>query len=99
MLLQPVVENAIRHGLEPKLEGGRVDVGARREGDALMLTVTDTGLGVREHRAGNSTGLGLANLRARLATLYGARATLTIEDHAPSGTRVTIALPLGATAQ
>jgi sensor histidine kinase YesM len=97
MLLQPVVENAIKHGLEPKVEGGTVSVVARRDGDHVVLTVADTGLGFSEQRNSNSTGLGLANLRARLATLFGTRATLTIEDNVPEGTRVTIALPVPAT--
>jgi sensor histidine kinase YesM len=99
MLLQPVVENAIKHGLEPKVEGGRVAIAARRDGSRLLLTVTDTGLGFRERRASDSTGLGLANLRARLATLFGATAALTIEDNAPAGTRVTIALPMPVATQ
>jgi sensor histidine kinase YesM len=93
MLLQPVVENAIKHGLEPKIAGGEVSVTARREGDRLLLAVTDNGLGVRATRAVGSTGLGLANLRARLSTMHGAHATLAIEDREP-GTRVTIDLPL-----
>jgi sensor histidine kinase YesM len=93
MLLQPVVENAIKHGLEPKIEGGRVDVAARREGDRLLLEVTDSGLGVRAMRDPSSTGLGLPNLRARLAAHYGGAASLAITDHAPAGTRVTIAIP------
>jgi len=93
MLLQPVVENAIKHGLEPKIAGGEVSVTARREGDRLLLAVTDNGLGVRATRAVGSTGLGLANLRARLSTMHGAHATLAIEDRKP-GTRVTIDLPL-----
>ena len=99
MVLQPVVENAIKHGLEPKVDGGNVSVAARCDGGRLLLTVTDTGLGFSERRAGDSTGLGLANLRSRLATVFGAGATLTIEDHAPAGTRVTIALPLPAAPQ
>jgi len=99
MLLQPVVENAIKHGLEPKVEGGIVAIAARRDGGRLLLTVSDTGMGFRERRAGDSTGLGLANLRARLATLFGATAALTIEDNAPAGTRVTIALPMPAATQ
>jgi sensor histidine kinase YesM len=94
MLLQPVVENAIKHGLEPKVEGGRIAIAARRDGDRLVLTVTDTGLGFSARRTGDSTGLGLANLRARLAAVYGAKAGLTIEDNPPAGARVTIALPL-----
>jgi sensor histidine kinase YesM len=93
MLLQPVVENAIKHGLEPKIAGGEVSVTARREGDRLLLAVTDNGLGVRATHAPGSTGLGLANLRARLSTMHGAHATLAIEDRQP-GTRVTIDLPV-----
>ena len=94
MLLQPVVENAIKHGLEPKIDGGRVDVVARREEGRVVLEVTDSGLGVRATRDPASTGLGLANLRARLAALYGSLGVLTIADHAPTGTRVTIAFPV-----
>ena len=94
MLLQPVVENAIKHGLEPKLEGGRVDVSARRENGTLVLRVIDTGLGVAATRPSNSTGLGLANLRARLAAAFDGGASLRIADHAPSGTEVAVVLPL-----
>ena len=97
MLLQPVVENAIKHGLEPKIAGGEVIVTARQLGDRLLLAVTDNGLGVRATRAPGSTGLGLANLRERLSTMHGAHATLAIEDRQP-GTRVTIDLPMEAPA-
>jgi hypothetical protein len=93
MLLQPVVENAIKHGIEPKIAGGEVSVTARRQGDRLLLEVTDDGFGVRATRAAGSTGLGLANLRERLSTMHGVHATLAIEDRQP-GTRVTIDLPL-----
>jgi signal transduction histidine kinase len=94
MLLQPVVENAIKHGLEPKVEGGRIDVTAHRDAAALVLAVTDTGLGIAPTRHPDSTGLGLANLRARLAALFGGAATLAIADNSPAGTCVTISLPL-----
>jgi two-component sensor histidine kinase len=93
MLLQPVVENAIKHGIEPKVAGGEVSVTARRQGDRLLLEVTDDGLGVRATRAAGATGLGLANLRERLSTMHGIHATLAIEDRQP-GTRVTIDLPM-----
>jgi signal transduction histidine kinase len=93
MLLQPLVENAIKHGLEPKVAGGRVCVGARREDSLLVLTVADNGLGFRTTRGDGTGGLGLANLRARLDTLYGARARMTIEDAQP-GTTVTLTLPI-----
>ena len=96
MLLQPLVENAVKHGLEPNVEGGRVDVAARRTGSTLELIVADTGLGFRTTRDTESTGLGLPNLQARLAALYGDAATLAIEDNPPSGARVTVRVPLPA---
>ncbi len=91
LLLQPLVENAIRHGLEPKVEGGRVRVAARAAGGRLQLEVEDDGLGFGETTQG--VGVGLVNLRERLAALYGESASLTIEDRHP-GTRVRIALPM-----
>ena len=94
MLLQPLVENAIKHGLEPKMEGGRVDVRARREDGRLVLTVVDTGLGVASTRRSDSTGLGLANLRARLSAMFGGDAALKLRDHAPAGTEATVVIPL-----
>ena len=97
MLLQPVVENAIKHGLEPRIEGGRVDVRVRRRGERMVLTVADTGLGVAPTRDPRSTGLGLPNLRARLAALHGSDASFAIADNVPQGTVVTIELPLGET--
>lgn len=97
MLLQPLVENAIKHGLEPKVAGGLVRVGAKREDSMLVLTVADNGLGFRETRAGNGAGIGLANLRARLESLYGGRSRLTIEDAQP-GTTVTLFLPIESAA-
>jgi sensor histidine kinase YesM len=92
MLLQPLVENAIKHGIEPATHGGEVALSARRAGDQLVLTVADNGVGVSPMRAEGSTGLGLANLRERLATLYGPLAALKIEDRLP-GTAATITLP------
>ncbi len=97
MLIQPLVENAIKHGLEPKVGGGEVVVRASRRGDDISLVVADDGVGVGAASQGASTGIGLANLRERLATLYGARAHLIMEDAQP-GTRVTLTLPLGLAA-
>ena len=93
MVLQPVVENAIKHGLEPKMDGGRIDISARREGDAVRLTVRDSGLGFQATRPAGATNLGLSNLRARLAGWYGERARLVIEDNAPTGACVSVLLP------
>jgi hypothetical protein len=69
MLLQPLVENSLKHGLEPKVEGGEVKVSAREEGDRLVLAVADTGLGKANGSTGG-TGVGLANVRERLAAAY-----------------------------
>ncbi|MFN7433087.1 MAG: sensor histidine kinase, partial [Betaproteobacteria bacterium] len=93
LLLQPLVENAIQHGLEPKIEGGRVLVLAQQQGEALELIVQDDGAGFGNLTRGG--GVGLSNLRERLATLFGDRARLTIEDAQP-GTRVRLLLPPAA---
>jgi sensor histidine kinase YesM len=90
MLVQPVVENAIRHGLEPKVEGGEVALSARREEGLVVIEVADTGVGFAQATRG---GLGLANVRDRLKLLYGERASLAIGDNQPCGTRVSIAIP------
>ncbi len=97
MLIQPLVENAIKHGLEPKVGGGEVVVRASRAGDDITLVVADDGLGVRTAVRDMSTGIGLANLRQRLAALYGSTARLTMEDAEP-GTRVIVTLPVGSAA-
>ena len=93
MLLQPVVENAIKHGLEPKVEGGTVAVDARREGERMIVTVEDNGLGFSDNADRKGTGLGLSNLRERLLVLYDGRATLDIAALNP-GTRIRISVPL-----
>jgi len=92
LTLQPLVENAIRHGLEPKVEGGTLRLGARRVEGELRIDVEDDGLGFAP-RAG--AGVGLANVRERLASLYGAGARLAVEELTP-GTRVRITLPWNA---
>jgi signal transduction histidine kinase len=93
MLLQPLLENAIRHGLEPKIEGGLLTVSAAREGTALVLTVRDTGLGL-DAPASHGTGLGLENIRERLLALYGPGASLTLAEGVPCGTVAAITIPL-----
>ena len=94
MLLQPLVENAIRHGLEPKIEGGHIDICAVRNGQTLILTVSDTGLGL--HHAGPVAGshLGLSNIRERLLALHGAQAALSLTGGQPSGAIARLTLPL-----
>jgi sensor histidine kinase YesM len=90
MLLQPVVENSIRHGLEPKVEGGMVRITARRDGDGVLVTVADTGVGFSAVTRG---GIGLTNLRDRLKLVYGGRASLVVADEPGGGATVTLRLP------
>ncbi|MET3130870.1 sensor histidine kinase YesM [Oxalobacteraceae bacterium GrIS 1.11] len=95
MLLQPLVENAIQHGLEPKIEGGHLTVSARREGQALVLTVSDGGLGLHHpHQSRQGGQVGLSNIRARLHALHGARASLSLFDGQPCGAIAELTLPL-----
>jgi two-component system, LytTR family, sensor kinase len=77
LILQPLVENAIRHGVE-KLEGGRIDIEARREGERLHISVRDNGPGAGEDAEATATGLGLRNTRARLEQLYGTEQELSM---------------------
>lgn len=95
LLLQPLVENSIKHGLEPAIGGGRIDVRAERVGAMLVLQVRDTGVGL-SGPADEGTRFGLVQVRERLATLYGARASLvlTVAQDADGGTLATIRLPL-----
>jgi sensor histidine kinase YesM len=91
LALSTLTENAIKHGLNPLPEGGSIDISARIENDLLRVQVADTGAGFKQ---ASGTGAGLANLRARLAALYGEAAQLDIRANAPRGIRATIAVPL-----
>ena len=90
MLLQPVVENAIRHGLEPKVDGGEVRMSAKREGDRVSVQIVDSGIGFAPTTRG---GVGLSNLRERLRLLYGEKASLAVTDAPGGGTAVRMELP------
>jgi len=92
-VLQLLVENAIRHGLAPRRTPGSVHIGARRDGDRLELRVTDDGVGFGAQSGDASLGIGLQNVRARLAQLHGADGTLTLEPATPQGTVATIRIP------
>jgi signal transduction histidine kinase len=93
MLLQPLVENAIRHGLEPTVEGGKVRVSARQEGRQLVLVVQDTGQGFGTSPS-PGTGVGLAHVRERLAAVYGNAASIETGENEGGGVSVTLRLPL-----
>ncbi len=92
MMLQGLVENAIKHGLEPKPEGGTLTVSAEIVHGKLAVTVADTGLGFGK-AATAGTGIGLANIRERLQLLYNGKASLTVAENPGGGTAVTITVP------
>jgi two-component system LytT family sensor kinase len=96
-LLQPLVENALEHGIAQRPGPGRLDIGATRVGDRLVICVTDDGPGVRRE-APAGRGVGLSNIRARLAELYGMAQHVTLEAASPAGgARATVALPFRTT--
>lgn len=92
MMLQSLVENAIKHGLEPKAEGGLLTVSAEIVHGKLAVTVADTGMGFGKSETAG-TGIGLSNIRERLALLYGNKASLSVTEPTAGGTSVTITLP------
>lgn len=92
MLLQPIVENALKHGLEPKISGGSVTLRAAREPDGVRVEIADSGLGFN---GAPRAGFGLANVRERLRLLYGDAGRLEILDNPGGGTLVTLAIPVG----
>lgn len=92
MLLQPLVENAIKHGLEPKVDGGQLRIAASAEGRQLVLVVEDSGLGFGAAST-SGTGVGLLHVKERLAAVYGDAATAEIGEAAGGGVRITLRLP------
>jgi sensor histidine kinase YesM len=98
LILQPLVENSIQHGLEPQVQGGRISISARREGPLLVLSVRDTGVGLGATLLGPApagTGFGSRHVRQRLTVLYGGRAhfELGAADDSQGGTLACIHLP------
>jgi LytS/YehU family sensor histidine kinase len=93
-ILQPLVENAIRHGLANRADGGTIEVGAHGEGENIVLTVSDDGAGYDPR--GDTVGVGLANVRARLQTLYGESGRLNIHRAPRGGTTVMLRFPFHA---
>jgi sensor histidine kinase YesM len=94
MALLTLVENAVRHGIDPGCDGGRIDVGAAREdANTVRMWVADTGVGLSE-QAGE--GQGLANLKARLRAFFGDAARVELSEQAPHGVRADIVVPVAA---
>jgi signal transduction histidine kinase len=95
MVLLTLAENAVKHGLAPLREGGRLEISAMADERELRLHVADSGRGFTQSSGG---GTGLANIRARLSGLYGSAGRLTLSSNSPSGVRATIAVPLSTSA-
>ena len=100
LLLQPLVENALRHGLAPQSAAGRLEIGAaRRNGSEIRLWVTDNGVGLPAgFEASRHAGTGLRNTRSRIERLYGSAAALVVRPNMPSGTIVELILPAAGAA-
>jgi two-component sensor histidine kinase len=92
LILQPLVENAIRHGIEPYAKPGRIELRASRQDGTLALQVCDSGAGLRGG-APASEGVGLSNTRARLRELYGAEHRLELQDGPDGGLQVRLTIP------
>ena len=94
LIVQPLVENALRHGVGPRVEAGRVSVTARRTGDTLVVEVADDGVGLPEGWSlENASGTGLRNLVSRLEAEFGTGQPLTLEPREGGGTRAIVRLP------
>ena len=95
LILQPILENAIKYAITPRVDGGSIEVSARRDGELLRIRIEDDGPGLPlEGDKRVRRGVGLANARERLQLIYGERAGLTARNRDPNGCRVDIWLPL-----
>lgn len=104
MVLQPLIENSIKHGLEPRLEGGTVTLRSRVRGGRLVVDIEDDGVGIMPARAEavgavtaqsqSGNGIGMKNVRERLEVLYGGEARFEVESRPGRGTRVTLEMPM-----
>ncbi len=97
VLLINLVENAVTHGIEPRAEGGAIRIEAHRDGDRLIVSVADTGAGLAGVSPRPGNGVGLSNVRDRLAALFGSRGRFSLVDEKPHGARATIEIPFSAT--
>jgi signal transduction histidine kinase len=95
MMLITLVENAVKHGVDPCCECGTITIRAKEDDGRLRVSVEDTGEGIKPKKGG---GVGLANIRDRLKALYGASARLVIEERAPHGVVASIEVPAGSAA-
>ncbi len=94
MLLQPLVENAVIHGIEPKADGGEIVVKLYVEGEKLWIIVKDTGIGFQDAHSYHGHGIGLANIKDRLYRLFDGRAKLSIRENNDTGVIAEIVMPI-----
>ncbi len=96
MLLQPIIENAIRHGLSPRLEGGIIYIRSSRRNGRLLLEVRDNGVGIPQSTLDRifQQGIGISNVHERLRVLYGSEFSFQIDSSPGEGTSIQIAIPL-----
>ncbi|WP_394143157.1 sensor histidine kinase [Vibrio atypicus] len=94
LVLQPLVENAIQHGIEPKAEGGCVEIVAQEAGDSLVIEVTDSGVGIHGSSNHAGHGVGLENTQQRLKALFGDEASLALLEVATGGVKAKVSIPL-----
>jgi len=92
MLVQPIVENSIKHGLEPKIEGGEIRVNVKKISNKIRWEIADTGIGLSEN---SDLGVGLSNILERLNSLYEAEGQLIMEENRPSGLKIFLEVPYG----
>jgi signal transduction histidine kinase len=98
LILQPLVENAVKHGISPKLGGGRVIIEARLDNGDLRLAIRDTGVGIADEREIFERGVGLRSVRDRLLHLYGGEYAPQIRSRPGAGTTVSLRIPLAGRA-
>ncbi len=91
LLIQPLVENSLKHGLEPKIEGGEITIKGEHEGNAIAITIADSGIGINENTRGN--GIGLENIRKRIQMFCNGDGRLILEKNKPSGVKAIIEIP------
>ncbi len=94
MLLQPLVENAVKHGIEPLEDGGSIHIGIRQVEAALIISIADTGAGPDAYPSAEGTGLGISNVQSRLSALFGDQASLELTGNTPGGLIATLRIPV-----
>jgi two-component system LytT family sensor kinase len=96
MLLQPLIENSIKHGLEPRISGGTVTLRSRIDDGMLVIEVEDDGVGLQANRefSPSGAGIGMRNVRDRMEVQYGSRASVEINSRPGRGTKVTLRMPV-----